>query len=224
MATYLGVDHIAFETNDMEATVRFYHDVLGMKLVRTLRTGGDNDRRHYFFDAGHGNYFAFFDGATLPASSPQLLNHLSVNVDTAREFDEAYQKSRPMAGSAPTSSNAPTAGPSISRTPTASGCSWSCRPYRMLGTWKETLTRCPRSTASRQTGSSLVAVGPGGPFAGNAILGLVCADSVGRLSRDYLGHTPKGPAMVSTANPGRRDCWVGGLDLAEAGIQCEHSR
>jgi catechol 2,3-dioxygenase-like lactoylglutathione lyase family enzyme len=98
MATYLGVDHVALETDDMEATVHFYNDVLGMKLVRTLRTGGDNDRRHYFFDAGHGNYSAFFDGATLPASSPQLLNHLSVNVDTAEEFDEAYRKIRGNGG------------------------------------------------------------------------------------------------------------------------------
>ena len=98
MATYLGVDHVALETDDMEATVHFYHDVLGMKLVRTLRTGGDNDRRHYFFDAGHGNYFAFFDGATLPASSPQLLNHLSVNVDSAGEFDAAYSKIKANGG------------------------------------------------------------------------------------------------------------------------------
>ena len=98
MATYQGVDHVALETNDMEATVHFYHDILGMKLVRTLRTGGANDRRHYFFDAGHGNYFACFDGAQLPAASPQLLNHLSVNVETEAKFEEAYGKIKEHGG------------------------------------------------------------------------------------------------------------------------------
>ena len=91
MGKYLGVDHVALETNDMEATVRFYNDVLGMKLVRTLRT--PDNRRHYFFDSGRGNYFAFFDGARLPGEGEtQRLNHMSINIDSEQEFDGIYQR------------------------------------------------------------------------------------------------------------------------------------
>ena len=97
MARYMGVDHVALWTNDMESTVRFYHDVLDMKLVRTLRTGPRvlNNARHYVFDAGRDNYFAFFDGAEMPAQNvPQRLNHMSIKVETEEEFDEAYGRLR----------------------------------------------------------------------------------------------------------------------------------
>ena len=40
-----GIDHVAVNTDDMEATLRFYCGVLGMRLARTSRTG--DGRRHY---------------------------------------------------------------------------------------------------------------------------------------------------------------------------------
>ncbi len=39
------IDHVGINTNDMEATLQFYCGVLGMRLVRTTRTG--DGRRHY---------------------------------------------------------------------------------------------------------------------------------------------------------------------------------
>lgn len=52
-----GVHHLALTTNDMDATVRFYHGVLGMRTVATIATP---DFKHYFFDIGPGNTLAFF--------------------------------------------------------------------------------------------------------------------------------------------------------------------
>jgi catechol 2,3-dioxygenase-like lactoylglutathione lyase family enzyme len=52
-----GINHLALVTPDMDATVRFYHGVLGMRTVATIATP---DFKHYFFDIGPGNTLAFF--------------------------------------------------------------------------------------------------------------------------------------------------------------------
>ena len=85
-----GIDHVAVNTNDMEATLRFYCGILGMRLARTSRT--PDGRRHYNVEIGGGNAFAFFDGADRPGEAlPQHLNHFALPVETAAEFNEAYQ-------------------------------------------------------------------------------------------------------------------------------------
>lgn len=53
-----GVHHLALVTPDMDATVRFYHGVLGMRLVATVMAG---PMRHYFFEIAPGNTVAFFE-------------------------------------------------------------------------------------------------------------------------------------------------------------------
>ena len=86
-----GIDHVAVNTHDMEATLQFYCGTLGMRLARTSRT--PDGRRHYNVDIGGGNAFAFFDGAEQPSkSTPQYLNHFAIPVATEAEFDEAYQR------------------------------------------------------------------------------------------------------------------------------------
>ncbi len=81
-----GVNHLALVTPDMDATVRFYHGVLGMPLVTTLMAG---PMRHYFFEIAPGNTVAFFEvadaetfdkGAGGPAPHPVQLDHLSFNL------------------------------------------------------------------------------------------------------------------------------------------------
>jgi catechol 2,3-dioxygenase-like lactoylglutathione lyase family enzyme len=47
----------------MDATVRFYHGVLGARLVTTLGTPAF---RHYFFELAPGNTLAFFEYADQP--------------------------------------------------------------------------------------------------------------------------------------------------------------
>ena len=53
-----GVNHLALVTTDMDATVRFWHGVLGARLVTTLATPSF---RHYFFEIGPGDTVAFFE-------------------------------------------------------------------------------------------------------------------------------------------------------------------
>ena len=86
-----GIDHVAVNTNDMEATLQFYCGILGMRLARTSRT--PDGRRHYNVEIGGGNAFAFFDGADRPSEGvPQYLNHFALPVATEQEFEEAYQR------------------------------------------------------------------------------------------------------------------------------------
>ena len=58
-----GINHLALVTPDMDATVRFYHGVLGARLVATIGTPAF---RHYFFDFGPQNTVAFFEYAGQP--------------------------------------------------------------------------------------------------------------------------------------------------------------
>jgi catechol 2,3-dioxygenase-like lactoylglutathione lyase family enzyme len=82
-----GINHLALVTPDMDATVRFYHGVLGMRLVASVMAG---PMRHYFFEIGPGNTVAFFEvkGAekfAAPAGIPDRVrkaqfDHLSFNL------------------------------------------------------------------------------------------------------------------------------------------------
>jgi catechol 2,3-dioxygenase-like lactoylglutathione lyase family enzyme len=58
MPHWRGINHLALITTDMDATVRFYHGVLGARLVAHL---GNDSFRHYFFELGAGNTVAFFE-------------------------------------------------------------------------------------------------------------------------------------------------------------------
>jgi catechol 2,3-dioxygenase-like lactoylglutathione lyase family enzyme len=83
-----GINHLALITNDMDATVRFYHGVLGARLVATV---GTPTFRHYFFEFGPQCTVAFFEYADLaiepfakPAGVPDpratQFDHLALNL------------------------------------------------------------------------------------------------------------------------------------------------
>lgn len=81
-----GINHLALITSDMDATVRFYDGVLGMRLVGTTMAG---PMRHYFFELSPQNTIAFFEWADAPrfekpAGIPDIaagqFDHLSFNV------------------------------------------------------------------------------------------------------------------------------------------------
>lgn len=90
--TYQGINHLALITNDMDKTVRFYRDVLGMPLVGTI--GGDIGgvpTRHYFFGIGERSTIAFFEwqDVELPPrkdsgvkGSGRNFDHVSINVES----------------------------------------------------------------------------------------------------------------------------------------------
>lgn len=63
-----GINHIALVCRDMAETVRFYTEVLGMPLIKTveLPDGG----QHFFFDCGGGASVAFFWWPDGPPAAP----------------------------------------------------------------------------------------------------------------------------------------------------------
>jgi catechol 2,3-dioxygenase-like lactoylglutathione lyase family enzyme len=89
-----GINHLAFITDDMTATIRFYRDLLGMRLSAGI---GHDGYRHYFFRLGDGaTHVAFFeyDGATVMhrkfpgdrTSEPRGFDHVSFTVDSREEL------------------------------------------------------------------------------------------------------------------------------------------
>ena len=83
-----GIHHLALTTNDMDATVRFYHGVLGMRVVASI---GVPSFKHYFFEVGPGNTVAFFQylghdvgtiekPAGVPPTYPTQFDHLSFHL------------------------------------------------------------------------------------------------------------------------------------------------
>jgi catechol 2,3-dioxygenase-like lactoylglutathione lyase family enzyme len=56
---YRGIHHLALVTSDMQRTVDFYTNVLGMKVVKGFDLA-QGYGQHFFFDVGNGNLLAFF--------------------------------------------------------------------------------------------------------------------------------------------------------------------
>ncbi len=53
-----GINHLALVTDDMDATTRFWHGVLGAEIVATV---GNEHFKHYFFRVGSRQTVAFFE-------------------------------------------------------------------------------------------------------------------------------------------------------------------
>jgi len=93
MIKFNGVNHLAMATGDMDKTIRFWRDLLGMRLVAGL---GRRGYRHYFFEISETDLIAFFewDGVEpvkhkehgRPASGPFIFDHVSFGVETADDL------------------------------------------------------------------------------------------------------------------------------------------
>lgn len=77
-----GVHHLALVTTDMDATVRFWHGVLGARIVTTLATPAF---RHYFFEVAPGMAVAFFEYADVEVES--FAKPAGVPFPQASQFD-----------------------------------------------------------------------------------------------------------------------------------------
>jgi catechol 2,3-dioxygenase-like lactoylglutathione lyase family enzyme len=71
-----GVNHLALVCSDMQQTVDFYTNVLGMRLVKTIDLPR-NSGQHFFFDMGGGNTLAFFWFPDAPDSVPGVSNPIT---------------------------------------------------------------------------------------------------------------------------------------------------
>lgn len=89
MAKYTGINHLAMVTGDMKATIRFWRDLLGMRLVAGLGRPG---YRHYFFEISPHDMIAFFEWPQVdplpekdhgvPVKGPAAFDHVSVGVES----------------------------------------------------------------------------------------------------------------------------------------------
>ena len=83
-----GVHHIALLSSDVEATIRFYQDLLEFPLTELFENRDYQGSTHFFFDIGNGNALAFFDmpGLDLAGYSEVLggLHHLAISVEPSR--------------------------------------------------------------------------------------------------------------------------------------------
>ena len=87
MTRYTGVNHLALVTGDMDATIRFWRDLLGMRLVAGI---GEPGFRHYFFEISEHDLIAFFEWPGVepmverdhgaPTRGPVGFDHVAIGV------------------------------------------------------------------------------------------------------------------------------------------------
>ncbi|MFH0729412.1 MAG: VOC family protein [Pseudomonadota bacterium] len=95
MPAYNGINHLAMVTGDMDMTIRYWRDLLGMRLVAGL---GREGYRHYFFEISSTDLIAFFEwpdagkipdkdhGA--PVKGPVAFDHVSIGVNEISDLVE----------------------------------------------------------------------------------------------------------------------------------------
>jgi catechol 2,3-dioxygenase-like lactoylglutathione lyase family enzyme len=89
MVKFNGVNHMAMATGDMDRAIRFWRDLLGMRLVAGL---GQPGYRHYFFQLSETDLIAFFEWPGVepvakkehgrPVRGPFIFDHVSFGVGT----------------------------------------------------------------------------------------------------------------------------------------------
>jgi len=93
MVTFNGINHLAMATGDMDKTIRFWRDLLGMRLVAGL---GKPGYRHYFFEISENDLIAFFEWPGVeavshkdhgrPVTGPFIFDHVSFGVETEEDL------------------------------------------------------------------------------------------------------------------------------------------
>jgi len=92
---YTGINHLAMATRDMDATIRFWRDLLRMRLVAGLGRPG---YRHYFLAISENDMIAFFEWPDVapipekdhgvPVKGPYAFDHVSIGV---RDRDDLWE-------------------------------------------------------------------------------------------------------------------------------------
>lgn len=95
MIRYKGINHVAMATNDMDKTIRFWRDLLGMRLVAGHGRPGN---RQYFFEVSENALISFFEWPEVepmpdkdpssPVKGPFNLDHVSIEV---KDEDELWK-------------------------------------------------------------------------------------------------------------------------------------
>ncbi|HMK36977.1 MAG TPA: VOC family protein [Desulfomonilaceae bacterium] len=99
MIQFNGINHLAMVTPDMDETIRFWRDLLGLRLVAGL---GNPGYRHYFFEISKYDMIAFFEWTGVeplaekdhgaPVKGSIAFDHVSFGVDTLDSLWELKDK------------------------------------------------------------------------------------------------------------------------------------
>lgn len=83
-----GVDHLALICSELERTIDFYTEVLGMRLTRIVQNRDEPTSTHIFLDMGGGNQLAFFDfpekGPTRTLRGVGSMHHVALKTHPER--------------------------------------------------------------------------------------------------------------------------------------------
>lgn len=93
MSKYAGINHVALATNDMDRTVRFWRDLLGMRLIAGL---GEPGSRQYFFEIAESTMISFFEWPDVepvrdkdpgsPVKGPFAFDHICIELSGEEEL------------------------------------------------------------------------------------------------------------------------------------------
>ena len=93
MIRFNGINHLAMATGDMDRTIHFWRDLLGMRLVAGL---GEPGYRHYFFQISDTDLIAFFEWPDIepvphknhgqPVKGPFIFDHIAFGVETEEDL------------------------------------------------------------------------------------------------------------------------------------------
>ncbi|GAB4483507.1 MAG: VOC family protein [Thermodesulfovibrionales bacterium] len=99
MVRYTGVNHIAVVTGDMDTTIRFWRDLLKMRLVVGIGRPG---YRHYFLEVSHCCMVAFFEWPGVepapekehgvPARGKICFDHIAFGVESEEDLWELKER------------------------------------------------------------------------------------------------------------------------------------
>jgi len=97
--SYTGINHLAMATADIDMTIAFWRDLLGMRLVAGL---GHPGYRHYFFEISKQDMIAFFEWPDVkkipekdhgaPVKTPLAFDHVSIGVESEEDLWSLKQK------------------------------------------------------------------------------------------------------------------------------------
>jgi catechol 2,3-dioxygenase-like lactoylglutathione lyase family enzyme len=106
-----GINHVVFVCKDMDRSLRFYRDLLGLKLVQTQPAHRVEYERQYFFEVGNGEVFSLYQVGNCvedkevtivpqqwpeiglrPSIAPQKMDHFSFDVETKEDLEWFHRR------------------------------------------------------------------------------------------------------------------------------------
>ena len=82
-----GLHHVTAISGDIERTIAFYRDMLGLAIVHDAPSDDDPDARHVWFDGGDGTFVSFMEYARMPDGVVGIgsTHHFALRVESTDE-------------------------------------------------------------------------------------------------------------------------------------------